>query len=83
VKDQSIVEIVKWLEAKLNHHLLMVDHWDADMFAVGIARPGSPSQLVYISTWNCHPDRYIIELEASPASDSNIPYATGGTARGH
>jgi uncharacterized protein (DUF433 family) len=75
-KDKSVTELVKWLEERLCQRLLIVDHWDADMSAIGVARPGNPNQLVYISTWGRDPDHYFVELEAAPSPGSDLPYET-------
>ncbi|HTN99286.1 MAG TPA: hypothetical protein VL068_01320 [Microthrixaceae bacterium] len=41
----------------------MINHWDGDDCAVGIARSGIPRRLVYVSTFEKSPDRYAYECE--------------------
>jgi hypothetical protein len=72
MKDKSVTDIVQWLEENLHQGLLTVDHWDADMFAVGIAQSGNPTELVYISTWNLSPGRFFVELEGAPCAGSDL-----------
>jgi uncharacterized protein (DUF433 family) len=77
-KDKAIQHVVGWLEDRLRGSLVILDHWDGDLSAVGIARPESPDNLVYISTWGRSPGRYFVELEAPPAPGSELPYEITG-----
>lgn len=43
--------------------LTTIDHWDADLCAIGITRKGEPRRLVYVSTYNKQPERYFYECE--------------------
>jgi len=51
--------------------VVIVDFWDADLFAIGIASSSGPQQLVYISTFG-HETGYDYELESTPASADHI-----------
>lgn len=55
----------------------IVDHWDGDMCAVGIARPDNHGALVYISTYNQADDRFFVSLE-SPSLNAEKPYKSVG-----
>ncbi len=78
MKDKSITDVVRWLEENLGCDLLAVDHWDADLFAIGIAPVERPRRVVYISKFGCSPDRYFAELEDTPPEGSDLPYACLG-----
>ncbi|MBS0265205.1 MAG: hypothetical protein JSS02_24950 [Planctomycetes bacterium] len=63
----------------------VVDHWDADLCAVGIARPDNHSVLVYISTFGRSDGGYFVSLEFPPQPDdeqwANHPYTPAGEQR--
>lgn len=61
-KDQTIRDLVAALPMKENAWVV-VDHWDADLCAIGIARADRPRQLVYISTFGRDPRRYDYQCE--------------------
>ena len=52
----------------------IVDHWDDDRTAVGIANPREHRILVYISTFGTPDGRYAVELEAPSEPGRNLPY---------
>ena len=62
VKDQAIVELIATLPMAANDWIV-IDHWDADLCAIGIARADRPRQLVYISTFDSFSGRYYYECE--------------------
>jgi uncharacterized protein (DUF433 family) len=78
VQDKAIRHVVTWLKGRLHQSLVILDHWDGDMSAIGLARPESPDQLVYIPTWDRAPGRYLVELETAPALGSKLPYEMVG-----
>jgi hypothetical protein len=55
----------------------IVDHWDIDWRAVGVARPDDHGVLVYLSTHNQMDGRYFVSLEL-PSSDAEMPYDSAG-----
>jgi hypothetical protein len=61
-KDPSILALLDRLDLSA-HNWLIVDHWDADECAIGIARADQPRRLVYISTFETGPDRYAYDCE--------------------
>jgi len=78
-KDKSIHVLLEQLRVRLGSQAFEVlDHWDADLCAIGIARPESPIPLVYISTWRQPPGKYVVSLELSPERGSSAPYQSGG-----
>jgi hypothetical protein len=46
---------------------VIVDHWDADRFAIGLARAGRDDLLAYVSTWGKPSGRFFVELETPDA----------------
>lgn len=61
-KDPAIREFLDRLsEAGCQWELQ--DHWGGDLCAVGVARPGDPAQLAYVSCWGQPPGRLHVELE--------------------
>lgn len=53
---------------------MITDHWEGDLFAVGISSPDDPSQLVYILTFGRPAGRYAVELESAPVAGSDLPF---------
>lgn len=64
VKDQSIRELVSLLDLGRRGWVL-VDHWEADLCAIGIARGSESQRLVYVSTYDKDPGSYDYECEVS------------------
>ena len=51
-KEQSIMQFISKLTAAIGgNSFQVVDHWDSDLCAVGIAAPDDPDRLVYVSTY--------------------------------
>jgi len=61
-KDQSILELLERLDLP-RRGWLIVDYWDADSMAIGIASSVDPRTIVYVSTFEKEPDRYYYECE--------------------
>ena len=52
----------------------VVDHWEADRCAIGVASPADLSTLVYVRVYDAAP-RYFLSFELAPAGEwSNHPY---------
>lgn len=63
-KDASIWQLVGALAGRLDaDQFQLIDHWDADLVAIGIARADDPARLVYVSTWQQPPGHYAFECE--------------------
>jgi hypothetical protein len=77
-KDATIAELLSWLRQRLGNKLVVTDHWDADLCAVGISAPDESAQLVYISSWGRPVGHYGVELESAPLPGSDAPYQTVG-----
>jgi hypothetical protein len=77
--DKSIVDVLAQLQRHLGADTFEVlDHWDADLFAVGIARAETPQRLVYILTYGLPEGRYTVELELPPEPGSDDEYESSG-----
>lgn len=78
-KDQSIIRLIDGLRALLGPRAFdVVDHWESDLCAVGIARPDNHGVLVYISTSGKPGERCSVSLELPPQPGSDIPYTAAG-----
>lgn len=76
-KDESIIRTLHSLRERFGDALMVVDHWDADLVAVGVATLASARPLVYFSTWKREPGRYYVDLEWPAAPNSDQPYEQG------
>ena len=59
-KDFSILDFVENFRSE---DLTVVDHWDADLCAIGYENPKYPNRLAYISTYGKKPGQYYLKLE--------------------
>lgn len=72
IKDESLLALLDRLQLAAKEWAV-VDHWEADLCAVGIAHRDDPRRLVYVSTWNKPAGRYYIECE-TPRGDDPTDY---------
>jgi hypothetical protein len=61
-KDQSIKRLLVDLDFD-RRGWTVVDHWEADAFAIGIASKPDPRRLVYVSTFRRAPGYFDFEAE--------------------
>jgi hypothetical protein len=61
-KDRSILALLAKLPMT-SRGWVTVDHWEADLCAIGIASKEHPRRLVYVSTYGKECDRYYYECE--------------------
>ena len=61
---------------------VVLDDWDADLAAVGIARPDVPERLVYFAVKPAEGGEYFVSLEDPPAPGSELPYLPAGDHAG-
>ncbi len=75
-KDERILEAVSQLRVVFgSDQLVVVDHWPADGFAIGVERSGAPGVLAYLST--CENGDWFISLESPPGPAevaADLPY---------
>ena len=75
IKDESILSALDRLRSSLGVNTFhIVDHWDADLCAIGIAKPDEHSTLVYISTYGQTPGKYYVELETVAEGSNDDEY---------
>jgi hypothetical protein len=78
-KDAGILLVLAQLRASLGEDAFdVVDHWEADLTAVGIANPRNHSVLVYLSNFNRDQGHYDVELELPPTAKEDEPYRIAG-----
>lgn len=69
-KDDSIIYVVDYLLKRFGAtEILVKDHWDADLCAIGLTDK-SGQYLIYISTYGRNKNKYFISLETH--SDDKI-----------
>ena len=75
-KDASIDSVLERLRADLgDESFTVVDNWDSDLCAIGVARPVDPRYLVYVSTWPPERGTFNYECERPPV-ERNMPYGS-------
>ena len=63
-KDVSIRRLLSTVAARLGPAgWTVVDHWDADLFAIGVAKVDDPRILVYVSTYQHPTGKFYVECE--------------------
>src|SRR5215213_4978463 len=78
VKDRSIWALLALLASDVDStRYQVVDHWDADLFAIGVAAVDDGRRLVYISTFAQENERYAVECEAPDGEESYIVSGRG------
>lgn len=72
-KDHSILALIAQLRADLGDDQFdIVDHWDGDLCAIGVAKPSDHALLAYISTSVRPQGNYFLELETAPGESSEV-----------
>jgi hypothetical protein len=68
-KHKSITELLDRLRTRLGTAAFdVIDHWEGDLCAVGVARPDEHGILVYVSTFGEPEGSYFVSLELPPPS---------------
>lgn len=68
-KDASVWAMIAGVMQHVDSHALdVIDHWDADLAAIGFARAGVPNRLVYVSTWKQPAGHFAFDLEVDDSS---------------
>ncbi|MBN8610866.1 MAG: hypothetical protein J0L92_09800 [Deltaproteobacteria bacterium] len=75
-KHESILALIARLDLPSRGWAVM-DHWEADLCALGVTSAAHPGRLVYVSTFRFGPDRYHYALELPPR-DPNDVYLPAG-----
>lgn len=69
------MSLVERLRADLSMDVVLVDHWEADRCAIGVARRSDPRFLVYLTVFSTEIDLVSFELEW-PSTDDDLPYSS-------
>jgi hypothetical protein len=78
-KDPSIEELIGALGAHFGSDSFdIVDHWESDLCAIGIARRDDHRVLAYLSTLGRPEQPYYVELELPPDAGDDVPYRVAG-----
>lgn len=81
-KDPSILNLLGRLRTDLGDDAFdIVDHWESDIVAIGLACPSDHRVLAYISTIDQPPDSYSYELELPPTNGDEL-YSVAGESNG-
>lgn len=71
-KDKRIYRFIENIKNDLGtEDFVVVDHWDADLCSIGVAKKNDVAQLVYVSTYNKSSNEYYYELEFSNALEKS------------
>ena len=77
-KDPAIVAVLAKLSRDLGAQAFeVIDHWDADPTAIGIARTAEPRRLAYI-TADTTSGHFFLELESPGATQDPTDYVVAG-----
>ena len=75
-KDPVIVRTLDRLWTRLGPDAFdVVDHWEDDPIAVGIASPRNHGMLAYLAAYD---DGFHVELETPPVPGDDFPYQVAG-----
>ena len=78
-KDPELIRAVDALRRRFGDAMVVVDHWEGDLTAVGIARKGAELRLAYISVKaGSEGPTFYVSLENPPERGSDMPYASAG-----
>ena len=79
-KSPAIVALVHDLRERLGSDAFcLVDHWEADLDAIGIGSPHDRRVLAYVSCFGQPEERYCVELELPPVAGDDFPYQPAGS----
>jgi hypothetical protein len=77
-KDRSLRELVSNLAERLPpKSFIVVDRWEADPFAIGLARPSDPDHLVFITSDRDVNGRFFM-LRQLPSDSDRVPHRAAG-----
>lgn len=78
-KTGAILRALRHLEERLGKGAFqIVDHWEGDLLAIGIASPSDRQRLVYIASLGKSDQSYSAILERAPTPGSELPYEDCG-----
>lgn len=79
-KHDAVLKMLSRLEHRLGSGTFqIVDHWESDLDAIGVAHPSNGELLAYIAAYG--PEDFYVELELPPEQGSELPYSVAGQFR--
>jgi hypothetical protein len=79
-KHGGLLQLLTALEHRLGPgSFQIVDHWESDLAAIGVAHPHNREVLAYIAVYG--PEDFYVELENPPRPGSELPYSAVGEFR--
>ncbi|MGO9273904.1 MAG: hypothetical protein ACLQOO_27295 [Terriglobia bacterium] len=79
-KHDAVLGMLARLEKRLGRGAFqIVDHWEGDLDAIGVADPCNRELLAYIAVYAS--DDFYVELELPPQPGSELPYSVAGQFR--
>ena len=83
IKDPVVLDVLDRLRSWLGPDaFVVVDHWEADLCAIGVASPRNVQVLVYISCLSDQPGQFWYVLEVPPVPGSDRLYEEVGHESG-
>jgi hypothetical protein len=80
VKNDAVLKLLSRLQYRLGGgRFQIVDHWESDLDAIGVAHPRNRELLAYIAAYG--PEDFYVELELPPEHGSELPYSVAGQFR--
>lgn len=78
-KHASVLATLRRLRGRFGSAAFaVVDRWESELRALGVAHPDEPRRLVHFCTHDRPRGRDAVELELPPAAGSDQPYSSGG-----
>jgi hypothetical protein len=78
-KDDNVRLFLAALQRRFGDAVAVVDHWEGDRLAVGVARRGTEEPLAYVcARHHARGVRYYVALELPPSPGSDMPYVDAG-----
>lgn len=69
-KDKFILELIEWVFSIFGRDAIeVIDHWGADLSAIGFRKRGDDLRLVYVSTYDKIENLYDFECEERNRGD--------------
>ncbi len=76
-KDETIRSFLSMLQFEIDEeNYQIVDHWEASLVSVGIAKLGEPETLVFVTTWRQPEGCYGYECEVASENPDEFPFQT-------
>ena len=71
IKDLTIQWLIDEIAERMGPVVRVVDHWDADLFAIGFESSAAPNRTVYVSSWERRLGTYHFECQTDGSTTSS------------